>query len=506
MGSFSAHPRFLIIALVLGLVSPCAAQEAVTYEEFGAKGDGETDDLPAICEAHKHANAEGLPVKSKAGATYHLGKRALTAVIATDTHWGGSRFIIDDSGEVERHDRPLFEVRSTLEPLALEIGSLRQGQEMLETAPAADCLVYVENKRQTMYIRRGLNRNSGTAQKEVFILRKDGTIVGGIDWDYEKVTRVKALPIEDETLFVRGGRFTHIANRGQKSGYWGRNILVTRSRTVISGLEQRVTGEGKEGSPYRGFLSAEFCAHVLFENCSVDGRKTYRKIGNAGESVSMGTYGYHAKLVADFRMKGCRMGNDIHDRSRWGVVATNHMKGFLVEDCVLSRVDVHMGVSGGYTIRRTTLGHAGLNAIGKGRLLIEDSTLHGRHLVYFRQDYGSTWDGDVIIRNSRWIPPGGGTPVMFGMSNDGSHDFGYPCSMPRRIGIEGLFIGDDGRPESYKGPVFFGDHSRGAEDGRPFPYRLTERIETKGLTTASGKPPQVSESGKMADAVEWVRK
>ena len=34
----------------------------VTYEAFGATGDGVTDDLPAICEAHEHANAHGLSV------------------------------------------------------------------------------------------------------------------------------------------------------------------------------------------------------------------------------------------------------------------------------------------------------------------------------------------------------------------------------------------------------------------------------------------------------------
>ncbi len=49
--------------------------EVVTYEAFGAVGDGVHDDLPAICRAHEHANAQGLPVKSKPEATYHLGRR-----------------------------------------------------------------------------------------------------------------------------------------------------------------------------------------------------------------------------------------------------------------------------------------------------------------------------------------------------------------------------------------------------------------------------------------------
>ena len=57
----------------------------VNYEAFGAKGDGVADDLPAICEAHAYANTNGLGVRTERGAIYHLGSRALTAIIATET-------------------------------------------------------------------------------------------------------------------------------------------------------------------------------------------------------------------------------------------------------------------------------------------------------------------------------------------------------------------------------------------------------------------------------------
>ena len=54
----------------------------VSYEAFGAVGDGVADDLPAICATHEHANAHDLSVRSRPDATYHLGSRALTAKIA----------------------------------------------------------------------------------------------------------------------------------------------------------------------------------------------------------------------------------------------------------------------------------------------------------------------------------------------------------------------------------------------------------------------------------------
>lgn len=484
------------------VVQSAMASQAVTYETFGAAGDGVADDLPAIVKAHAHANENGLPVRTKPDATYHLGRQALTAIIQTNTDWGTSKFIIDDSKGVDDHRLPLFEITSRLEKVPLKIDRLTRGQTRLNVRPAVDCLVHVENKNHRIFIRRGGNQNSGTVQQEVFILRRDGSIEGGMDWDYETVTRVVAEPIDTEPLIVRGGIFTSIGNRDTSNEYWGRHISIRRSNTGIDEVTMKVTGETDVGSPYRGFISATQCAYVTLRNCRIDGRKTFYKIGNAGARVPMGSYGYGARGVVHYRMIGCRM-DDIHDRSRWGIIGTNFMKNILLEDCELSRMDVHQGVSGDFIIRRTKFGHAGFNVIGRGRLIVEDSTLHGGHLISFRQDYGATWEGDVLIRNSRWIPPAHGT-VMFGMNNDGTHDFGYPCFMPRLIRIEGLVVDDGKNGKNNRGVTFFGDPLPGAQKDRPFPIHLTERIEVSDLKTTSGKPPRVSNNPEVEKAIKVV--
>lgn len=302
-------------------VAPAQFEKApVTYEAFGARGDGVTDDLPAICKAHDYANRHGLPVRSDPKATYHLGRQALTAVIATDTEWGTSRFIIDDSRGVENFRRPLFEVRSLLKPVALKIERLERGQTRLNVRPPSDCVVLVENRHRKIFIRRGLNQNDGTSQKEVFILRRDGAIEGAIDWNYDVVTRVEAQPIDPEPLLLRGGIFTNIANRMPpkvNNSYWGRNIQISRSNTEVDGVVLHVTGETEDGHPYGGFLNVQQCANVTLRNCVIDGRKTYQTIGSAGKPVAKGTYGYLANLVVNFRMSHCRM-EDIFDRTRWG--------------------------------------------------------------------------------------------------------------------------------------------------------------------------------------------
>jgi hypothetical protein len=489
-----------------------AVTNAVTYEAFGAVGNGVADDLPAICKAHEYANTHGLPVRTKPGATYHLGRRALTAIIATDTDWGTSRFIIDDSRGVEDYKRPLFVVRSLLKPLRLKIDRLKRGQTQLDLKPPTDCVVLVENENRKLFIREGRNQNNGSNQKEVFILHPDGSIEGGIDWDYDVVTSVKAWPIDPRPLVLRGGIFTNIANRekstGPSSKYWERGIAISRSKTVVEGVTHRVAGETDVGSPYHGFLDVQQCAYVTLTNCVIDGRKTYEKIGVIGKSVAMGSYGYNANLVVDFRMIKCRMGNDIHDRTRWGVVGSNFMKNILLDGCVLSRMDVHQGVSGNFIIRNSMLGHAGLNAIGRGHLIVENSTLCGGHLIRFREDYGSTWDGDVLIRNCRWIPPAGKntTHEMFGAENDGRHDFGYPCSMPRVIRIEGLFVDDSKHGANYNGITLFSDPLGVSPAKRSFAYRLTEKLEVSGLKVASGLPVRICENPAVARAISVVSK
>jgi hypothetical protein len=336
-------------------------------------------------------------------------------------------------------------------------------------------------------------------------------VEGAIDWNYDTITRIEARAIDEKPLVIRGGVFTTIANRmNQEKGYnyWARNIVITRSNTEVVGLTHHVKGEMAVGCPYGGFLNVGRCANVTLRNCFVTGHKTYSTIGAAGKPVSMGTYDLSANDVVNFRLIGVRMDN-INDTTRWGVIGTNFCKNILLEDCELSRMDTHQGVSGTYTIRRTTLGHAGLNAIGRGTLLVEDSTLYGRAFISLRGDYGSTWEGDVVIRNCRWVPAGGKTcwPHLLNASNDGTHDFGYPCFMPREVRIDGLFVDDSSHPEDYQGMYLFTDPDGAAKgDGaaRPFIYKLTERVVIRGLKTASGKKPQLSPDPEMAKSTVVV--
>jgi hypothetical protein len=272
-------------------------------------------------------------------------------------------------------------------------------------------------------------------------------------------------------------------------------------------LTHHVVEEKEFGSPYSGFIDVRDCANITLRDCFATGHKIYRRDGRP----TGGTYDYNAKSVVNFSMIGCRM-KGINDRSRWGVIGTNFCKNILLEDCVLSRMDTHMGVSGTYTIRRTTLGHMGLNAVGRGLLTVEDSTLYAWVLITFRGDYGSTWEGNVVIKNCRWIPAGGRRfpPCMIRVDNDGMHDFGYQCFMPREITVDGLYVDDSIHPENYKGMYLISspDGWRGPKDTspdqRPYPYVPTKKVTVKGLKTASGKKPILSRSDYLKKNITYI--
>ena len=85
---------------VYGRAQKQTTGQYVTYKQYGAKGDGKTDDYAAIVATHEAANKMGLPVKADPGAVYYIGhmdpKNPKGALIKTDTDWGDAKFIIDD--------------------------------------------------------------------------------------------------------------------------------------------------------------------------------------------------------------------------------------------------------------------------------------------------------------------------------------------------------------------------------------------------------------------------
>ena len=483
----------------------------VRYSDFGAKGDGKTDDIDAIAATHAFANQQRLPVKADAGATYYIGGKERTVAIQTDTDFGTAAFLIDDT-DVQNRNASVFLVSSSLQPFPLKgVSSLKRNQQKIDATLPGPCLITVTNANVKRYIRFGLNQNNGASQTDIFMVDKNGKVDmnAPIIWDFDQITEISALPMDEKTLTITGGRFTTIANQAEsKYTYYSRNITIKRSNVLIDGLEHRVTGEGDHGAPYGGFIGIRDCANLTVKNTLLTGHKTYSTIGAAGKPVSMGTYDLSATRALNLSFIDCRQTNDINDRTYWGILGSSFCKNILYDRCEFSRFDAHMGVANA-TIRNSTMGYMGINAIGSGTFLVENSTIRGGTLINLRSDYGSTWQGEFIIRNCTFVPSGGrpSNASLIGGSNSGQHDFGYTAYMPERIIIENLKIDDSNHPENYQGPAIFANLNPDMKDEsyqEKFPYVITKEVVLKNVTTASGKPLRTSNNPYMFRNVKVV--
>lgn len=473
----------------------------IRYSDFEAKGDGKTDDADAIAAAHAFANKEGLPVKADREASYYIGGRVRTAVIQTDTDFGRAEFIIDDTG-VENRSKPVFLVSSTLTPFRLEgFTSLKKNQKNINAPVPGPSLVTVTDAAVRRYIRYGRNQNNGSPQTDIFIVDKDGNvdIKAPIIWDFEQITEITAIPIDQTRLTISGGVFTTIANQDEsKYTYYNRGIEIRRSNVLVDGITHHITGEGAQGAPYSGFLNIRDCSDVTVRNSILTGHKTYQTIGSAGVPVSMGSYDITISRALNISFEHCSQTNDINDRTYWGIMGSNYCKNLVLDHCSFSRFDAHMGVANA-TIRNSTLGHMGVNAIGTGTFLIENSTLNGRSLINLRPDYGSTWQGEFIIRNCVFVPAGGreSSASLIGGFNAGQHDFGYTAYMPERIVIENLRIDDSNHPEDYEGPAIFDNFNPDMTDDsyeEKYPHVRTKEVVLSNISTESGRELRVSDN------------
>ncbi len=414
----------------------------VTYEDFGAAGDGKTDDFEAIEKTHEYANTNGLSVFANETATYYIGGANKTACIMTDTDWSTARFIIDDT-QVENRSAWIFNIAPSQGGINItdKVSPLKSDAKNIGSPLDGKSLVVLTDSNVKRYIRKGANQNSGSNQTDVILVDENGNISPDtpLIWDFDSITSATAYPIDTEKLTVKGGKFTTLANNAASEyNYYARGIQVRRSNTVVDGLYHDIKNEGKTGAPYSAFVSLSCCADVTVKNCTFTGHKKYSTTGSAGTSVAMGTYDIGAATAVNARFINCNQTNDITDNDYWGIAGTNYCKNLVYDGCALSRFDAHQGVFNA-TVKNSVLGHHGIKLIGSGTALIENTTVLSDSFIALRSDYGSTWNGELIIRNCKFYPTGISSHII-DAENSEDHDFGYTCYLPQRIAVDGFYV------------------------------------------------------------------
>ena len=472
----------------------------IYYEEFGAKGNGITDDFEAIKACHAYANLYGHTVNATPGATYYIGKndQGTSAVIKTDVNWNGCKFIFDDR-EIQQpltaeqnggtavdadpgYYYPIFRIDPDTAPTvikdaALPISTLSKGDTNIGFAPGYKALVVVYNDNVRHFIRYGENADNGQPQQEIILVDKNGNVDPStpIQWDYARVTKITVYRADDKPITVSGGEYdpeagidgrAHITTRYNQGRslytYFARNISVNRSNVIVENVTHRYTDfipedEGGSGPPYDGLITVDYCNDVIIQGFEFVRPPSY----HVENSVTnrMGTYGFTAGHANDLTFKKCtQAGFFLEDGSLYdaGCMGSNFCKNITFDGVMLGRFDAHCGVYN-VIIKDSVINK--LYLIGDGTARIENSVIYLDHpehnAISLRADYGSTWFGDIVIdgleiRYSQ--DPSLRHPYTLFSANWYNHDFGYTVHMPQNIVLNDLSIvrftygiGEDGK-------------------------------------------------------------
>ena len=460
----------------------------IYYEDFGAKGNGITDDFEAIKRCHEYANQYGHTVNATPGATYLIGKNdaGTAATIKTDTNWNGCTFIFDDrhiqqpltesqnGGLKEEGDpgynTPVFLVDSDrkytrLTSTGIPISTLSKGAENVGFAPGYRALLVVYNDNVKHYIRYGNNADDGKDKHEIILVDKDGNVDPStpIQWDYEAITKIMIYHAADTPITISGGEFdeaagidnrTHIITRYNQGRsfytYFSRNINIKRSNVIIENVTHEFTDykleeDGGSGPPYNGLITVDYCTDVLVRGFEFVRPPSYHV--ETDKSNRMGTYDLSAGGANRLTFKNCtQAGFFLEDGSLFeaGCMGTNYCKNLTFDGVMLGRFDAHCGVYN-VTIKDSVVNK--LNFIGDGVATIENTVVYVdgsfHDVINLRSDYGSTWFGDLVINGLEMRysdEPSSSNPFSLIRAIWYNHYFGYTVHMPQNIVLNDVSI------------------------------------------------------------------
>ena len=437
----------------------------IFYADFGAIGNGTTDDFFAIKACHDYANEWGHTANADGpNKTYYIGNYlewgddATSIIVQTDTNWHGCTFIWDDSVVPVGspcYASPIFHIKPSKKSTSwsgatVPVTSLKKGAANVGGwQPGVDCILYIENSDERHYIRYGSNNNNGSSQHEIIWVHYDGTIDEStpLQWDYERVTKVEMFPIDNDPITVTGGDGdqrvtvkTIFNGAPSRYNYFARNFYIDRSNVTLQNIDHIVEGENETGAPYSGFTKVLYANNVTIQNMLIHRLKSYYL--ETDPSNNMGSYELGAEHSNNVLWKNIKQ-DVFFDAdggvSYKGVMGTNYCKNLTFDGNFLCSFDAHCGVYNG-TIKNTTIEH--INFIGDGLITIENCTVYvdgGSCGINLRSDYGSWWKGDAIFKDVefKYETRKNKTISLFSSAYT-NHDFGYTTYLPNEITLDNV--------------------------------------------------------------------
>lgn len=469
-------------------------EKYITYEDFGATSKEGYDNYQVIKDAHDYANQNNIAVRATLSC-YHIYRidDINPIVIKTNTNWNHAKFIIHDEeiAEKKTKDYPIFQINAnekektiTDKEVLKNIIINKNTKNIEQLAGNGNCLCIAYNENKMQYKRSGSLQNAGKPQQDIFKIDNAGNLLNEIIWDFEEITKIVLIPIPDETLIVQNGNFQTnlpIDREEQESGYFNRNIICYRSNTILKNINHKLNDEEATGGPYYGFLRTQRASDVKITECELVAHK-YEKASN---------YDLIIENTANTEIENVTCKN-IEDSHRWGITGSNYTKDITYKNCILNRIDAHCGVHN-LKIEDCQIGICGITVQGSGELNITNTTSCERNgFVYLREDYGSSWNGNINIKDCIFKGTKFPRIIHFKISYDEDgqlHDYGYDLHLPN-LNIDGLTIEDTNIPAENENIYIYDNNKNftGIENGDiRNNYTLPKNITVESYQTTTGR-------------------
>ena len=428
----------------------------VYYSQFGAKGDGATDDFEAMYKTHVFANQCGQKVMGDAGFTYYLHVFYKTIPVQTDVDFNGATIHINDKGsEVYKgKDLHLFTFRPSYEVKSYtgdQIQEMSGGAPLLTTDTEipwlvpyleATSFVRIENKHAD-YIRHGGNSGYYMNRRDVFVIDADGKLHkdtpiyfdfaageqllnDGVKLEYISTRNIESIRIyrvDEKPITMENGYFEReacetVSETGYENKYhaYARALGIQRSNVTVQNIHHKLISEPylptngygyydttqtsiRQSYPYYGFLAFLECYNSKAVDVDLWAHTTYYEIKTTNITpVPMGSYDLTIRDSSNISLYGLTNGQDYNDSQYWGIMSSYGAKNLHFEKCHMNRFDAHDGFWNANLID-CEFGFA-INVVGGGNLYIENTTKSvGMAYIDLRSDYGAPFRGDITIVN-----------------------------------------------------------------------------------------------------------
>lgn len=358
-----------------------ALKEAVAYsfvyvDDFGAVGDGITDDSQAFANAIAACNANGSVLKTK-GKTYAVGNAAIVTKCSID---------FNDATIILTGNAASDSFLEIVDPAKVDYTLT---QSILTKDGVLDSRLYGKSFSIISPLSMGVRDGATYYYEGLYATDENGRFINK-KYMPEIITGtyrfIETKNLESTTLFFENVkiRFNSTTTNLETFAHVIRNNVIFRNVVVEGAVDNTVNN--------RGTFYCHSCFNLIFENFM--GYNPYSKTVS-GYVVDL--YDCDSVQFNEFNVYSKSGGS-------WPALAAQYCTNVTYEHCHTDRIDSHS--SGTYTARNCTIQYANYSH-SYGNIIFEDCVFTGpenNHCVYFRGDFGLFPSGSLVFNNCEFFP------------------------------------------------------------------------------------------------------